>query len=53
MQIDELQEWKSEAGGKTVSLSGTLTTSGLRRVLSIIDSPTSSESACTAAARRI
>lgn len=43
LMIDDLEEWKPEAGGKTVSLSGTLTTSGLRRALSIVESPTSSE----------
>jgi len=45
MQIDDLEEWKSEASGKTVSMSGSLTTSGLRRVLAVIESPTTSESA--------
>jgi hypothetical protein len=44
LQIDDLEEWKSEASGTTVSLSGYLTTSGLRRVLAIVESPTSSES---------
>ena len=44
MQIDDLDEWKPEAAGTTVSLRGDLTTSGLQRVLSIIESPTSSES---------
>ncbi len=49
MQIDDLEEWKSDASGKTVSLSGYFTTSGLRRVLAVVESPTTSESAAPAA----
>jgi hypothetical protein len=44
LRIDDLDEWKPESGPTTLSLSGYLTTSGLRRALSMIDSPTSSES---------
>jgi hypothetical protein len=45
MKIDDLDDWKLEIGAKTISLSGNLTTSGLRRALAVIESPTTSESA--------
>jgi hypothetical protein len=44
MQIDELDEWTPEAAGTTVSLRGYLTTSGLQRVLTVVESPIPSES---------
>ena len=44
MKIDDLDEWKVEVGPTTISLSGYLTTSGLRRALAIIETPTTSES---------
>jgi hypothetical protein len=43
MQIDDLDEWQPETAGTTVSLRGYLTTSGLQRVMAIVESPTSSE----------
>jgi formate dehydrogenase maturation protein FdhE len=44
MKIDDLDDWKLEIGAQTISLSGNLTTSGLRRALAVIESPTTSES---------
>jgi hypothetical protein len=44
MKIDDLDDWKVEMGPTTISLSGYLTTSGLRRAMAIIETPTSSES---------
>ena len=44
MRIDDLEDWKLEIGAKTISLSGNLTTSGLRRALVVIESPTTSDS---------
>ncbi len=44
MKIDDLDEWKVEVGPTTISLSGYLTTSGLRRALAIIEAPTTSDS---------
>ncbi len=44
LKIDDLDDWKAEVGPKTVSLSGYLTTTGLRRALAIIESPTTSAS---------
>lgn len=43
MSINEMQSWTSQAKGNTISLSGRLTNSGLRRLLSVIDSPVSNE----------
>ncbi len=45
MKIDDLDDWKNvEITPTTVSMSGYFTTSGLRRAMAIIESPTSSES---------
>jgi hypothetical protein len=44
MKIDDLDDWKVEMGPTTISLSGYLTASGLRRAMAIIETPTSSES---------
>lgn len=44
MKIDDLDDWKLEVGDKTLSLSGNLTTTGLRRALAVIESPTTSDS---------
>ncbi len=45
MKIDDLDDWKNvEITPTTVSMSGYFTTSGLRRAMAIIETPTSSES---------
>ena len=43
MLLPEVREWKCTVKGNEVSLNGKLTRSGLRRVLSIVESPTASE----------
>ena len=43
--LSEMRDWKCTVKGTSVSLNGKLTKSGLRRVLSLIDSPTSSQPA--------
>jgi hypothetical protein len=40
MSIGGLEEWQPAVSGKMMSIRGYLTTDGLRRVLSVIDSPT-------------
>jgi len=42
--LEEMREWKCTVEDRQVSLSGKLTKDGLRRVLSLVDSPTSSAS---------
>jgi hypothetical protein len=44
MKIDDLDDWKVEMGPTTISLSGYFTTSGLRRAMAIIETPSTSES---------
>ena len=41
--INEVQFWTAQAKGSELSLSGRLTNSGLRRLLSVVDSPVSNE----------
>ena len=43
--LSEMKDWKCAVKGNAVTLNGTLTKNGLRRVLSLVDSPTSSQSA--------
>ncbi len=38
-QFDDLDQWKCKVGGSEISLSGTLTRDGLRRLVSLVDSP--------------
>ena len=45
MKIGDLDAWTAEAKGKTISLSGELTDGGLRRLLSIVESPVPAETA--------
>lgn len=42
--VNEIQSWTAQAKGSELSLSGRLTNSGLRRLLSMVNSPVSSES---------
>lgn len=37
--IDDLQSWTAKAEGQEISLAGTLSKSGMRRLLSVVDSP--------------
>ncbi len=48
--LAEMRDWKCEVKGAEVSLQGPLTKNGLRRVLSLVDSPTSSQPASAHAA---
>jgi hypothetical protein len=41
--INDFQSWTVQAKGSEISLAGKLTTSGLRRLLSVIDSPVSGD----------
>lgn len=41
--VNEIQSWTAQAKGSELSLSGRLTNNGLRRLLSMIDSPVSNE----------
>lgn len=43
--LPEMREWKCSVKNSEVSLNGKLTKNGLRRVLSLVDSPTSSQPA--------
>ncbi len=47
LKIDDIDQWKPEIGATTISFSGNLTTSGLQRVMSVIESPSTSESLAT------
>jgi hypothetical protein len=44
MKIDDFDDWTPAVRGSTVSLAGSLSLGGLRRLLSVVDSPASSES---------
>jgi hypothetical protein len=44
MRISDFDEWNVTVQGNTLSLSGSLSASGLRMLLSVIDSPAASES---------
>ncbi len=39
LMIEDLNEWQSEVQGKTISIYGSLTRPGLRKMLSVIESP--------------
>ncbi len=41
LSINDVQSWTAQAKGSELSLSGRLTNSGLRRLLSVVDSPVS------------
>ncbi len=43
-KIDELDGWQAEVKGSTISLQGNLTTDGLRRIMSLVNSPAPSHS---------
>ncbi len=43
LMIDEFEDWTAEVSGKTIALRGVLLQSGMRRVLSILDAPVSSQ----------
>ena len=45
MMIDELHDWKPTVSGKTVQLTGKLYPSGLRRILSLVETPPSLQEA--------
>jgi hypothetical protein len=43
MRIEDLESWKPEVKGMTVSLSGELTSGGLRKLLSVVEAPAAAE----------
>ena len=43
-KLDELEGWQAEVKGSTISLQGNLTPDGLRRILSLVNSPAPSHS---------
>ena len=45
MMIDDLNEWKPEIQGTTFSLSGNLSSGGMRKILSLVESPAPAETA--------
>ncbi|PQO39733.1 hypothetical protein DTL21_03010 [Bremerella cremea] len=45
MMIDEVRDWKPSINGKTIQLTGTLYPSGLRRILSLVETPPSLQEA--------
>lgn len=45
MMIDELHDWKPTVSGKTVQLTGKLYPSGMRRILSLVETPPSLQEA--------
>jgi hypothetical protein len=48
MMIDDLNEWKPEIQGTTFSLSGNLSSGGMRKILSFVESPAPAETAAKA-----
>lgn len=45
MRIEDLEAWTTEVKGTTFSLSGELTSVGMRKILSIVETPASAETA--------
>ena len=48
--INDLQSWTAQAKGSEISLAGTLTSSGLRRLMSVVESPAADEDVIAKAA---
>jgi hypothetical protein len=51
--IADLETWTAKAEGSEISLSGTFTTDGLRRLLSVVDSPAPAQTAAAPAPEQV